>query len=71
MTNVNGVCGVGRKWALIGFCMQCIQHFDLMQAHYYRGGGGGLRGGTISWENFVLKEGGEIFPWQSSGVLAV
>ena len=33
--------------------------------HVQRGGGG------ISWENFVCKEGGEIFPWRNLGYLAV
>ena len=35
------------------------------------GGGGGLRGGKVSWENLVWKEGGEIFPWQNFGASAV
>ena len=34
-------------------------------------GGRGLRRGTISRGNFVFQEGGEIFPWRNSGVLAV
>ena len=34
------------------------------------GTGGGFCGGTISLENFVFKEGGEIFPWRILGVSA-
>ena len=35
------------------------------------GGGVGFGRGIILWENFVFKEGGEIFPWRSLGVSAV
>ena len=38
------------------------------QIHHRRGGG--VRGGTISWENFGFKEGGEILPLRNSGVSA-
>ena len=32
--------------------------------------GGGDFVGIILWENFVFKEGGEIFPWRNLGVSA-
>ena len=47
---------------VLGSCTRAVAHGRRQTA--------GTGGGIISWENFVFKEGGEIFPWRNLGVSA-